>query len=521
MKSIGTLQKIPFLNNIKAVYVLLLLFVLLDRIFIYIHFNSNFVGNDDLIFWQGATDYLKGDFYSPYFYGQNYNVMLESFFAIPFLKLGLSFPLAFFIATSSISLFPFLFFSFVLFKRKYTSEALFFLIIPLLLPIEYGIITSMSRGFVNGLFFSGFFIFSLLNPEKKGYWVITALATSIGYVVNPSIVIVAFPLYIYLLFINFRKVSFYLYSILAVAPALAWEIIAQVFYAENPEYLLNPLMELKFNLSLFLKSFHQPTIFFGYLTPVIWPVGWLILFIILFIGIRLLKLDFKKGVAILSTLLFIILTLGINKVHTYMDSIFLPASRMYLGIPIFTGIIFFWSRSLLTKITDRQLQFSLLSAAFLAIFLKLFLYTSTVNKHTASTVYGGVSIIKLEDLKCDCDKIKQIAINKQIDLVVPVATWYYGSVSNKEFINYGCSILEEDFPTTMLNIYEKRSWVKVDVKNWPGKNILFYGTPKDMNKLRTIENCEIIDDNPDHTIFIINNNTLGIDALLDKVGVNY
>ena len=50
------------------------------------------------------------------------------------------------------------------------------------------------------------------------------------------------------------------------------------------------------------------------------------LFIILFIGIRLLKLDFKKGVAILSTLLFIILTLGINKVHTYMDSIFLPAS---------------------------------------------------------------------------------------------------------------------------------------------------------------------------------------------------
>src|SRR3954463_8159160 len=202
-------KKFSFLNNPTFIYGVLVAFVILDRIFIYTHFNHKFVGNDDLIFWQGATDYMKGDFYAPYFYGQNYNVMLESFFAIPFLKLGLSYKLAFFIATSSIALFPFFLFSIVLFKKQYVPEAFFFLVIPLLLPVEYGIITSISRGFVNGLFFTGFFVFPLLYPEKKSSWIIAALAASIGHVVNPNLIIVSFPLYLYLLFVNFKKIYFY------------------------------------------------------------------------------------------------------------------------------------------------------------------------------------------------------------------------------------------------------------------------------------------------------------------------
>jgi len=512
-------KKFSFLNNPTFIYGVLVAFVILDRIFIYTHFNHKFVGNDDLIFWQGATDYMKGDFYAPYFYGQNYNVMLESFFAIPFLKLGLSYKLAFFIATSSIALFPFFLFSIVLFKKQYVPEAFFFLVIPLLLPVEYGIITSISRGFVNGLFFTGFFVFPLLYPEKKSSWIIAALAASIGHVVNPNLIIVSFPLYLYLLFVNFKKIYFYLCTAIAIIPALIWEIIAKDFYVQNPEYNFNPLIELKFKTPLFLKSFHELGTYFSYLTPLVWPAGWLILILILLSGIFLLKKELKKGVAIILGLLFIVLTLGINKVHSVMDTIFLSGSRMYLGIPILTGIIFFWCRSLFAKITDKQLQQSILGIVICTFIIKLFFYTAVVDQHTAKTIYGGVAIKKLDDLKCECDSIKKISDAHQVDLVVSVATWDYGSLASREFIAYGCPLLEKKFPTTVLTPFEKRSWVILEERPWTRTTILFYGNLKDTSKLKTIGNCEIISNDSSKIIFIIKNNELRLDSLFNKVAV--
>src|ERR1017187_1636779 len=103
----------------KIIYLSLFILVVLDRILLLNYFNFKYVGSDDLIFWQSATDYMHGVFHEPYFYGQNYNFMLESFFAIPFLKLGIPYHYAFPIVSSIVSLFPFFLFSSILFKRGF------------------------------------------------------------------------------------------------------------------------------------------------------------------------------------------------------------------------------------------------------------------------------------------------------------------------------------------------------------------------------------------------------------------
>src|SRR6187551_3355709 len=151
------IQKVSsFLNRNKIVFLLLSGLVLADRILLLINFSFRYTGSDDLIFWQAATDYMHGIFHEPYFYGQDYNFMLESVFAIPLLALGIPHYIALPVSSAFISLFPFFFFARILYKRNYLIESFVFLVIPLLLPIEYGILTSVTRGFVSGLFFSAF-----------------------------------------------------------------------------------------------------------------------------------------------------------------------------------------------------------------------------------------------------------------------------------------------------------------------------------------------------------------------------
>lgn len=77
-----------WLQQDKHTFGLLLLLLLLDRLFLLVTFNFKFVGSDDLIFWQGANDYLHFRFHEPYFYGQNYNFMLEAVVAAPLRLLG-------------------------------------------------------------------------------------------------------------------------------------------------------------------------------------------------------------------------------------------------------------------------------------------------------------------------------------------------------------------------------------------------------------------------------------------------
>jgi hypothetical protein len=102
--------------------------------------------------WQGVMDYSAGIFHEPRFYGQSYNLMLESLFAVPLYKLGIPIYKALPIITSFFTIFPYLLITFLTFRKKSTTAGLIILSIPLLLLNEYALITCLSRGFVTGIF---------------------------------------------------------------------------------------------------------------------------------------------------------------------------------------------------------------------------------------------------------------------------------------------------------------------------------------------------------------------------------
>lgn len=506
------------------VYVLFLLLLLIDRVILLTNFNFKYVGSDDLIFWQAATDYMHGKFYEPYFYGQNYNFMLESFFAIPFIKIGIPYFYAFPICSSIIALFPFIFTSFVLKKNGYFIESLCFLILPVLLPIEYGILTSVTRGFISGLFFNSFLIISLLSPSKKTSWFIAAFSISIGFIFNPNSLVFSFPICLYMFLINWNKFTFYIINILIIIPVLSIQYFAKKFYENNQEFNVNGMQKITFKVEKIFDNFQHLDQFFNYFTPILWFSGWLIIFIIFFLSIYIINKDLKKGLSLLFGVIFIIFTLGINKVNDHIDSIFLSSTRMFLGIPLFTGLAFFWIREYVV-FTDRQIKLIFVNVAFTVFFVKASILPTVTKFHTTITNYGSVAIKKSKELVCDCNKLNSIADKYNATLFAFVPAWNI-NVPHMEFYNYGCPLLIKKFPNTVMNIYEKRTWVYLKEKTKIEKNILIYGSDiitktneiKQNKNLKDID-IEVISKNP--TIIIIKNNKIRLDSLFKKLMIDF
>lgn len=504
---------LKFLLNDKRIYFVVLAFVIIDRIFLLTQFGFKFVGSDDMIFWQGAHDYMHGEFHTPYFYGQDYNFMLESVIAVPFLLLNIPYYQALPLSTTILSIFPFFIFSYTLYRRGYLSESLFFISLPLFLPIEYGILTTMTRGFISGLFFCGFLVFPLLNPTKKSSWIISATMISAAYIFNPNSLVFSFPVAVYMLLCNFKQLSFYLISVLSALPILLIEHFAKDYCDAHPNLMVHHALMLEYKTDLLFGSFKELDVYFSFFSPLIWFAGWLVLVAILLIGISLMKRDPKKAFSLILGVLFILFTLGINKIHDHIGTIiFLSSKRMYICIPLLTGLAFFWQRKWIVVNND-HFKIAMMSTVICTVCIKLSILDSVIDRHTKEKNYGAISIRKVDDVRCECARIKDTLAVHPASLVMFVASWKYQLNSSvMEFYNYGCPLLEKDFPKTMMNIYERRDWVFLKESKAVAKNILFYNSDIDFNIIWNMKNCKILSDQ-DPKMFLIYNNTLPTDSL--------
>jgi len=122
----------------------------LDRLGVLLQFGFTHVGNDDAIFWQAVRDYAQGVFHEPFMYGQDYTVMLEAFTAVPFHLLGMPLNIALPVVTSLLIMLPFWSTAWWAHRQGKVTWSLAIAAFPILLPVTYGIITSMPRGFVGG-----------------------------------------------------------------------------------------------------------------------------------------------------------------------------------------------------------------------------------------------------------------------------------------------------------------------------------------------------------------------------------
>jgi hypothetical protein len=500
-------MKINFVDKInnqnRLIFFLLIFIIILDRLILLTFFNFKYVGNDDLIFWHAVNDYSHRIFHEPYFYGQNYNLMLEALLAVPLYKIGLPIHLSLNIVTSLLALFPFILFAILLYRQNHIHAAFICLMIPVLLPIEYGMITSMTRGFVSGFLIGGLLLFCLFDVYKKQNIILFYICFPLSYFTNPNILILTIPIGIFMFLHHYRNFYFYFFTICSCLLVFLLENNFKVFYVSHSNYNVHQMWELNFSYTKLIESISHLDLLLKYLTPIFWNGNWIILLILIILSFFLYKKNKFASISLIISLLFTIALFGINKIHDQNNTVFLSSSRFFIAIPILSALAFYWLLSTIEISRLKKLTPILLLILFFNFTYKIYAYPIVIENYVSKVDYGPVGIKNISELKDECEIIETIIKKYNIDIVVLFPRNEVKTIP-MEFLNYGCPLMLDSGMNTMLTKFERRTRVYEEEKLKIRKNILVYGKVSVLNfeKLKSTIKISRINKN---TLIILNN----------------
>ncbi len=152
------------------------------RVFAFAYFNGNYIDSDQCVLAQQAEDFSRGLFYSPYFYGQGYNLSIEALLASPLIQLGLNPLWSLPLVTAALSALPWVLFSQIPTKPQHQA---WILLSSFLWPISYTQISLMPRGFVQGIALASIGLYAFAKGVR-GRWSILAFLSCAALLANPN-----------------------------------------------------------------------------------------------------------------------------------------------------------------------------------------------------------------------------------------------------------------------------------------------------------------------------------------------
>jgi hypothetical protein len=311
--------------------------LLIQRGWLLLAFGTVWTGSDDVLFWNVATDMANGEFHEPFIYGQNYNPAVEPLLAVPLLWSGVPHHIALPLVTALLAIAPFVSFGLWNLRRKAFGAAIGFVAVPLLLPVEYGLMTSTTRGFVTGL--AVLALLPLAMGLRSARWraMLTAFILGLALWVNPNTLLIAVPFFLHFWLSQERRWPALGWSGLGALPVAIIQVLAQRFYTVHPERIVHRMDDwrMDFHGELIPEAFGQLDRHFAWLCPVWWPNGQVVLWAILGIAVVLaLRKRWIPALAVGSVLPLIVIAFGFPKVHDGWEHITFPYSRMFLAMPL-------------------------------------------------------------------------------------------------------------------------------------------------------------------------------------------
>jgi len=440
----------------------------LYKLYILEKFGFKYTDSDQSIMWLGAKDYSNGIFHEPRFYGQDYNTMLESLFSVPFLLLGFKVQLVLPLITSILTLFPFIIISFFTFVKKSNFAALFMLCIPLVLPIEYDLITCLSRGFVSGLFISSFCCLPLFFPESRFSFLIAGFAIITSYSINMNSVLYSIPVIILVIIKCYNTKYFLKYFVLGVFFGLLLHLLASQFYLNHPNYVLHAIHST-FSIKNFIYGVSHIDKYFSDVTPIFSRKGWITFVFLTIVGCLLIKQKkYREAIVLFLSILLLVIPFISSKVHDGNDSVFFPHSRMFLAVPL---LLFTFSSFLTIK--SKLSLFAIYGLTFIVLFNKIDNLNLTISKILKQN--NVVAVAETQFLINECNKISSLAKKYDVDLIIINNYWMY------DFINYACPACTERFPNTLRPDYERRTWRLIEERKIIHKNVFIIDFSRKLN----------------------------------------
>ncbi len=476
--------------------------VIAFRLKVLFDFGFVFTDSDQAIMAHGLMDYGNGNFYEPRFYGQSYNTMLEAFLAVPLFLFGAPVFKALTIITSILALFPFVFLAALTFFQKKSNWGLIILAIPLLLPIEYAMLTSLSRGFVTGVFGASLGLVGIFYPTKKWATFLVGFCALVGYVVSGNSVVLSIPmLLLFASTVDIKNKELIQFLIAGIVSGLVVYFLVALFYWLNPLVNLHGL-HLEYSFDHLYYGIQHVDLFFNYVSPIFWRQGFVWLFIFLVFGVYLvLKGNKNIGLILVFMVCMLVLTFGITKVHDGTDSVFLSRARMFIGLPVLMGLF-------VSFIKEKYFSYFFLIIPLALMIFKWKQLDAVILKKANIHKNHIVRVDKVESVEGLCEGLVQFSKEHSIDLIIVLEHHSY------DFVNYGCSVLQDDFPKTIRPSYERRIWRMFESENEVIKKALVFG---DLSAMQNTPNLSVKKVNDGR--WIIENSGLTTIELLSDLAV--
>jgi len=426
--------------------------------------------------WNGAVDYAKGIFHEPYFYGQPYNYMLESFVSIPLLWSNVTVYKALPIATTLLGILPYILFAIFLFRKNHFFWSISILAIAIILPINFNFLTAISRGFVQAFLFLPLLFIPLLNPTNKKHIPFLFITSGLCIIANQSAILLLFPIVIYVASYHYKSLRFYLH-VLLILPFLFLDSCSKYYYKLHPEKVLLEITGLKLDLHTFTETLTNPTKL-DYLLPFNLSNSYFYLISLTVLGIiAYLKKSNHIVIFIVSSIIMLLITFAIPKVQAEYPlqnaGIFFSVSRFYLTLPLILFIALFL---IFSKFSPRiRWSACILVLCGASLFYKFHQIEQTVKETISKTSFP---VFKNQDLVNQVQVIKQITQKNNIDLVVFALnpTWDWTNLYTAYAFN---PILYSDKSTINKQLVcvnlsgDRRTWLYYDAQRC--KQILTVG----------------------------------------------
>ena len=436
-----------------------------DRMVVLCVFAFRHVGIDDALIWEVCRDMGNGIFKEPFLYGQNYNPVLEALLGAPFVRLGGHPWVVLPLVTAFLAMLPF--WSFALWCRRSHAPfaALVLAAFPLVLPVEWTMITSMPRGFVHGLAILAFVPWiirirgTFLRSVLFGFVVATAA------VINPNSLIAGLPTLI--VWWRMERGSFKWIGgvLLGAIPAITWQWWASHFFDERPWEAIHRLTpaELAFDPGLIWLALGYPSVFFRGLFPFYAEWGALVLVVLIALTVALwYRRERTYAFALVTVVVGTVIALGVIKVHDGCSSIFYPTSRMFLALPLICAVstaYLFRNAKLQSGTVIAIAVFALLSVGWKAVLLP-----ATIRHELAAQECAFVREEPITVIKERCKRIAAAAERSNAELIAPIR-WPNLKVDHRAHFAahltcYACPSLLPAFPPSHGIGFDRRSWTK-------------------------------------------------------------
>jgi hypothetical protein len=485
--------------------------MIFDRIVTLKYFGFVYTDIDQTVIWNGAMDYSNGVFHEPFFYGQNYNFMLESLLAVPLLWMNIPVYMALPCVTTTLSLIPFIALAVYFRKSHNYFWACLSLAMPVILPIEFNFFTTISRGIAQPNLFIPLLLLPLFRSPKANYVTILYISAAICFIANQSSAIIIVPFFFFIYASQYKSLAFYIKS-LWIIPFFLLYFMGKYYYIIHPEKVLLPLSGLNPSIHTLLTNLKNISLF-NNLFPLIASWGYLNTILLTFLLlVALFKKLHKEAIFIATGLAFLIFTFSVPKVHVIYEGagIFYNSSRFYLFVPILLilSLFFVFKNSKYHSL----FIYPLLLLSVINFTVKNLNLKQVVERTISETVFP---VAENRELIKRVNRLKEIAEQFKVEFIV-----HHGTDWNYVFDSYTFNPLTQNRnqntkPILSVNISgDRRTWIYQDTT--VNNQILLNGIEVELEQLKLVD-YEILNEG----LIIIKNNHLTNNELFDKLNLRY